>query len=471
MLVSGEGVTMKRFIDRDQEMQTLQNEYERDGSALVVLYGRRRVGKTTLISEFIKDKNALFFLATEESEHQNRNAFKEKVAEFTHSDLLRDADVKTWDALFKAIVDAPSSEKPIIVLDEFQYLGKANAAFPSIFQRIWEEHLKNQSVMVILCGSLISMMQSQTLAYSSPLYGRRTAQIQLKQIPFAYYHEFFPEKDYKNLVEMYAITGGVPKYIELFRENEDIYSAINTCVLNRSGYLYEEPYFLLQQEVNEIGSYFSIIRAIAAGNSKLSAIASMLEIKATSLTKYLKTLIDLDVIEREVPVTENNPQRSKKGLYKIKDNYLRFWFAFVYPNKSFIESGHSNIVMSKIKKNLVRNHIAFVYEDVCKERMWQLNAEGAWPFHFSKLGRYWDAQTEIDIVALDPEGKNIVFGECKYWQEPVGIDVLTKLEAKVRSVLWERNNRNVWYVLFSISGFTKELEELAEGRDDLLLCR
>ena len=471
MLVSGEGVTMKRFIDRDQEMQTLQNEYERDGSALVVLYGRRRVGKTTLISEFIKDKNALFFLATEESEHQNRNAFKEKVAEFTHSDLLRDADVKTWDTLFKAIVDASSSEKPIIVLDEFQYLGKANAAFPSIFQRIWEEHLKNQSVMVILCGSLISMMQSQTLAYSSPLYGRRTAQIQLKQIPFAYYHEFFPEKDYKNLVEMYAITGGVPKYIELFRENEDIYSAINTCVLNRSGYLYEEPYFLLRQEVNEIGSYFSIIRAIAAGNSKLSAIASMLEIKATSLTKYLKTLIDLDVIEREVPVTENNPQRSKKGLYKIKDNYLRFWFAFVYPNKSFIESGHSNIVMSKIKKNLVRNHIAFVYEDVCKERMWQLNAEGAWPFHFSKLGRYWDAQTEIDIVALDPEGKNIVFGECKYWQEPVGIDVLTKLEAKVRSVLWERNNRNVWYVLFSISGFTKELEELAEGRDDLLLCR
>ena len=471
MFVSGEGVTMKRFIDRDQEMKTLQNEYERDGGALVVLYGRRRVGKTTLISEFIKDKNALFFLATEESEHQNRSVFKEKVAEFTHSDLLRDADVKTWDALFKAIVDAPSSEKPIIVLDEFQYLGKANAAFPSIFQRIWEEHLKNQSVMVILCGSLISMMQSQTLAYSSPLYGRRTAQIQLKQIPFAYYHEFFPEKDYKNLVEMYAITGGVPKYIELFRENEDIYSAINTCVLNRSGYLYEEPYFLLQQEVNEIGSYFSIIRAIAAGNSKLSAIASMLEIKATSLTKYLKTLIDLDVIEREVPVTENNPQRSKKGLYKIKDNYLRFWFAFVYPNKSFIESGHSNIVMSKIKKNLVRNHIAFVYEDVCKERMWQLNAEGAWPFHFSKLGRYWDAQTEIDIVALDPEGKNIVFGECKYWQEPVGIDVLTKLEAKVRSVLWERNNRNVWYVLFSISGFTKELEELAEGRDDLLLCR
>lgn len=461
---------MDHFVDREQELQTLQNEYERNGSALVVLYGRRRVGKTTLISEFIKDKNALFFLATEESEAQNRNAFKEKVAEFIKSDLLREADIKTWDPLFKSIVDAPFQSKPVIVLDEFQYLGKANAAFPSIFQRIWEETLKDKPVMVVLCGSLISMMKSQTLTYSSPLYGRRTAQIQLKQIPFSYYHEFHPNKSYRELIEMYAVTGGVPKYIELFRENDDIYHAIDACVLSRSGYLYDEPYFLLQQEVTEIGSYFSVIRAIAAGNSKLSAISTALEIKATSLTKYLKTLIDLDILEREVPITENNPERSKKGLYKIKDNYLRFWFAFVYPNRSFIESEHSDIVMSKIKKSLVKNHIAFVYEDVCKERMWQLNAEGSWPFNFSKLGRYWDAQTKIDIAALDPEGKNLILGECKYWQEPVGVDVLRSLEAKTNAVSWERNGRKVWYVLFSISGFTDELKALAAARDDVMLC-
>mgnify|MGYP004667921309 FL=1 len=465
---------MEHFVDREQELQTLQNEYERNGSALVVLYGRRRVGKTTLISEFIKDKNALFFLATEESETQNRNAFKEKVADFIKSDLLREVDVKSWDTLFKSIVDAPLSSlpqsKPVIVLDEFQYLGKANAAFPSIFQRIWEETLKDKPVMVILCGSLISMMKSQTLAYDSPLYGRRTAQIQLKQIPFRYYHEFHPNKSYRELIEMYAVTGGVPKYIELFRENDNIYKAIDACVLNRSGYLYDEPYFLLQQEVTEIGSYFSVIRAIAVGNSKLSAISAALEIKATSLTKYLKTLIDLDILEREVPVTENNPERSKKGLYKIKDNYLRFWFAFVYPNRSFIESGHSEIAMSKIKKSLMKNHIAFVYEDVCKERMWQLNAEGAWPFNFSKLGRYWDTRTEIDIAALDPEGKNLILGECKYWQEPVGVDVLRSLEAKTNAVSWERNGRRVWYVLFSISSFTDELKALAAARDDVMLC-
>jgi len=461
---------MKQFVDRELEMETLQNEYERDGSALVVLYGRRRVGKTTLISEFIKDKKALFFLASEEAEAQNRNAFKEKVADFIDSDLLRSADIKNWDVLFKAIMDTPFESKPVLVLDEFQYLGKANPAFPSIFQRIWEEILKDKSVMVILCGSLISMMESQTLAYGSPLYGRRTAQIRLKQIPFGYYHEFFPNKSRKELIEMYAVTGGVPKYIELFSESKDIYSAIQKCVLNRSGYLYDEPHFLLQQEVSEIGSYFSIIKAIAAGNSKLSAISSILEIKSTSLTKYLKTLIDLDILEREVPITEANPEKSKKGLYKIKDNYLRFWFAFVYPNMSFIESGHSRIVMNKIRTSLVKNHIAYVYEDVCKERMWDLNAEGAWPFNFTKIGRYWDSKDEIDIVALDPEGKNLILGECKYWADPVGVSVLRDLEAKTDSVAWERDNRKVWYVLFSASGFTDELKALAESREDLLLC-
>ena len=461
---------MRRFVDREREMATLQSEYERDGSALVVLYGRRRVGKTTLISEFIKNKKALFFLASEESESQNRLAFQEKAADFLNSDLLKNVEVKSWDVLFRAIIDTHFDSKPVIVLDEFQYLGKSNPAFPSVFQRIWEEILKDRQVMVILCGSLISMMQSQTLAYDSPLYGRRTAQIRLKQIPFAYYHQFFPDKSRKELIEMYAVTGGVPKYIELFSQSKDIYSAIEKCVLNRSGYLYDEPYFLLQQEVSEVGSYFSIIKAIAAGNTKLSSIAGVLEVKSTSLTKYLKTLIDLDILEREVPVTEDSPEKSKKGLYKIKDNYLRFWFAFVYPNMSFIESGHGRIVMDKIRKSLVRNHIAFVYEDICRERMWEINAEGVWPFYFSKLGRYWDSKEEIDIAAIDPDGKNLILGECKYWQEPVGIRVLRELEAKAKTVAWEKEKRKTWLVLFSVNGFTEELRAVAETRTDLQLC-
>lgn len=367
-------------------------------------------------------------------------------------------------------MDVPFESKPVIVIDEFQYIGRSNPAFPSIFQRIWEENLKQKQVMVILCGSLISMMESQTLSYNSPLYGRRTAQIRMTQIPFRYYAEFFPRKKRRERIELYAITGGVPKYIELFAESGDIYTGIQRNVLNRSGYLYDEPNFLLQQEVAEVGSYFSIIKAIAAGNSRLSAIASMLEVKATGLTKYLKTLIDLGIVEREVPVTEENPEKSKKGLYKIKDNYIRFWFAFVYPNRSFIESGNGSIVMSKIRRSLVKGHIACVYEDVCRERMWDLNAEGCWPFHFSKIGRWWDAHDEIDIAAIDPDGNNLILGECKFWQEPVGIRVLRSLEDKTPRVAWKNQTRRVWYVLFGASGFTEELKQLAETRNDLMLC-
>ena len=324
--------------------------------------------------------------------------------------------------------------------------------------------------MVIMCGSLISRMESQTLSYNSPLYGRRTAQIRLTQIPFRYYGEFFPHKSRRELIEMYSVTGGVPKYIELFAESKDIYKAIERNVLNRSGYLYDEPNFLLQQEVSEVGSYFSVIKAIAAGNSKLSAIASMLEVKATSLTKYLKTLMDLDILEREVPITENNPEKSKKGLYKIKDNYIRFWFAFVYPNRSFIESGNSRIVMDKIHKGLITNHTAYVYEDVCRERMWELNVVETWPFQFSKIGRWWDAHDEIDIAAMDPDGENLILGECKFWKEPVGVSVLQTLENKSIRVEWKKATRHVWYVLFSASGFTEELKQSAASRPDLLLC-
>ena len=442
---------MDKFIDRDSEMEILQNEYNRKGSSLVILYGRRRVGKTTLISEFIKDKLALFFLVSEESEAQNRADFKNKAAEFIGSDLLRKASVQDWNTIFKAITDVPFTEKPIIVIDEFQYLGKSNPAFPSVFQRIWEETLKYCSVMVILCGSLISMMESQTLAYNSPLYGRRTAQIRLKQIPFRYYKQFFSPKSERQLIEMYSVTGGVPKYIEAFAECDDIYEAIEKSVLNPMSYLYDEPHFLLQQEVSEIGSYFSVIRAIAAGNSKLSAIAS------------------LDILEREVPVTEDNPEKSKKGLYKIKDNYIRFWFAFVYPNMSFIESGHAEIAARKIREGLISRQTAFVYEDICREKMWELNASGAWPFLFTRVGRYWSGNTEIDISAIDPDGENIIFGECKYWSEPVGINVLCDLEEKTKYVDWHRNMRKAWYVLFSVSGFTRELEELAAKREDVLL--
>lgn len=463
---------MNNFTDRVSELETLENEYARNESSLVILYGRRRVGKTSLCSEFIKNKHALYFLATEESEAQNRNAFRDFAADFTGNTILKSAVVDNWDVIFKIVANTGTAYKKIIIIDEFQYLGRSNPAFPSVFQRIWDTILIDNNIMVILCGSLISMMESQTLNYGSPLYGRRTAQIKLKQIPFRYYHEFFPDKSEKDLIESYSVTGGVPKYIELFNDRncKDIYTAIQRNVLNKQSFLYDEPNFLLQNEVSEVGSYFSLIKVIAAGNNKLSKISAALELPQTRLTKHLKTLIDLDILEREVPVTESAPEKSKKGLYKIKDNFILFWFKFIYPNLGYIESGNEQLVMDKIKSNFIDGHVSYVFENICREKMWSLAAEKRPGFVFNKVGRWWDIKgTEIDIVAVDDAGGNMIFGECKYWKNPVGVNVLTALEEKAKAVDLNKNKRKERYILFAAGSFTEDLQSLAGQRDDIIL--
>lgn len=460
------GVYMERFVDRGLEIRTLEKEYAKKEASLVIVYGRRRVGKTALLSEFIKGKNGMYFLATQEAEAINRNAFREKTAEFTGNEFLAEASVDRWETIFKAFASRAWDEKPVLIIDEFQYLGKANPAFPSVFQKIWDEILMKCSIMVVLCGSLVSMMVSQTLSYNSPLYGRRTAQIRLGQIPFRYYGDFFDGLSRKEQIERYAVTGGVPKYIRSFAGCEDIFTGITENILDRTGYLYEEPHFLLQQEVAEVGSYFSILRAIAFGRTKLSDIASFMETKATDLTRNLKTLIELDLVQREVPVTEENPEKSKKGLYRIKDYYIRFWFTMIYPNQGDIEQGNITFVIDKIKKSFVRSHAAFVYEDVCRE---ELATREDIPCHFSKIGRYWDKNTEIDIVALNEEESVILFGECKYWSGCVDVDTFYQLQEKARQVPWHKDKRREIYCLFSMGGFSPRLRELAEGREDLIL--
>lgn len=463
---------MDKFIDRKSEMEFLNKEYKKKESSLIILYGRRRIGKTSLIKQFGKDKKLIYFLATEESEAQNREMFKNIIATTLKNELLLSTTVENWDILFKMIIEANHTEKIVIVIDEFQYLGKVNSAFPSIFQKIWDEILKSKNIMVILCGSLINMMESQTLSYTSPLYGRRTGQIKLKQIPFENYKEFFnKEIDERALIEKYAVTGGVPKYIESFKDDSNIYEEIQNHIMNKQSYLYEEPNFLLQNEVSEVGSYFSIIKSIAAGNRKLGNISSNLSVSPTNLSKYLQTLMNLDILEREVPITEINPEKSKKGQYKIKDNFILFWFKFIYPNRTFLEMDQDKIVLEKIKTSFIDNHVSYIYEDICKAKIWNLNANGLLKTTFNKIGRWWNNNQEIDIVGINEEENSIIFGECKYYRKNklMNEKVFYELREKAKCVEWGNDNRKEYYILFSASGYTDSLRELAKNRNDLIL--
>lgn len=459
---------MKDFIDRFKELETLENEYKKDDSSFVVIYGRRRIGKTALLNKFSENKKCVRLLATEESESMNRANFAKVITDYTGNPLIEKANL-SWEELFNQIVLSPGTEKKLIIIDEFQYIGKSNPEFVSVMQKIWDTLLKDEKIMLVLCGSLINMMYSQTLAYDSPLYGRRTKQIRLKQIPFRYYKDFVKRDDERFLIEAYAVTGGVPKYIEAV-SGDDIYDIISSSVLDMQSYLYEETEFLLKNEVQEVGSYYSIIKTIASGCEKLSDISSALGINATNLPKYLKVLIDLDILERVVPVTEDKPEKSKNGLYKIKDNYIRFWFKFVYPHKSYIESEHTEFVMEKIKEGFVKNHVSYVYEDVCRnEYLHTLIANNAFSFVPTRIGKWWDRKdTEIDVVATDNDN-NIIFGECKYTQKPMDINIYYDLLKKVERVNWKKADRNEHFVFFCVSGYTDKMKELAEKNEKIIL--
>ena len=247
---------MKNFIDRENELQFWEEQYSASNASLIVLYGWRRVGKTALMTHFIQNKRALYFLVTEKSEHQNRNAFKDMVVDFTGKALLKAVTVDHWDLKFQTLADSVTDERLIILIDEFQYLGKSNPAFPSIFQKIWDTILKDRNVMVILCGSLISIMESQPLSYSSPLYGRRTGQIKMKQIPFSYYNKFFPDKGLRELIEYYSVTGVVPKYIVLFHSENNIYQAISKNAVSYTHLLSILPSLLADIEILEFPFQF-----------------------------------------------------------------------------------------------------------------------------------------------------------------------------------------------------------------------
>lgn len=460
---------MKKFVNRHDELKFLNKEYNKKNANLIVIYGRRRIGKTSLIKEFIRDKKSIYFLGTEESERENIKSFQKLSGECIESEILKGDNILSWEDIFTMITEHKKEEKKIIIIDEFQYICRTNKAFPSVFQKIWDNLLSDNNIMVILCGSLISMMEQLTLSYSSPLYGRRTGQIKMKQIKFNYYNEFYNNKTRDELIQLYSITGGVPKYIELFEEMDNVFEAIEENILNKQSFLYEEPVFLLEKEVGEVGSYFSIIKTIAAGNHKLGKIATVLGVNQSKLTKYLSTLINLDILERQVPITESNPEKSKMGLYFIKDNFIEFWFKFVYPYRSYIEIDDIEYVKKRIKDNFIHNHVSFKYEEICLEELWFMSKEDKLPFRIMKAGRWWNNNEEIDIVGINEEENSIIFGECKYLESQVGIDIYYKLKDKSNIVKWSNSQRKEYLMIFSRKGFTKELRELANNSNGKLL--
>ena len=459
---------MSLFIDRTPELSTLKSEYDKKGAGLIVIYGRRRVGKTTLIREFLKNKPHIYFLADKQFETELIGRLRNSISEYLKDPNLAEIEFKTWDSLFDYWVrHADFSKKVVFVIDEFQYLASVNNAFPTIFQRVWDEKLKERNILVILCGSLINMMYSTTLSYNSPLYGRRTGQIKLDPVSFKYFHNFFPHVSDEKLIELYSVIGGIPKYIEIFNPQKNVFENIKEHILEKKGYLYAEPRFILSEEVSETTTYFSILKTIASGRHKMGNIASRLMTSTQNLTGYFNMLIDLGILERRVPVTEAMPEKSKMGLYFIKDNFFRFWFRYVFANQNYLEMENTDYVFRKVKDEF-DEFVSLTFEDIAANIFFDQKVIRSLPFEPEKWGRWWDRKNEIDLVAINSSEKKALFIECKWSKRLVDIDVLTDLKNKASQVDWFKDEREDYFAIISKKGFTKRLVELAE-REGIML--
>ena len=465
-----------KFIGRETELTNLNKEFKKNES-FVVIYGRRRVGKTTLIKEFLKDKTGIYYLATEEMEAQSMKRFAGTIARATDNPLIQKANFTDWIDLFQLVAEYKPGEKKVLVIDEFPYLVKTNPAFPSILQTAWDEILKNSQVMLILCGSFIGMMQKYALSYDSPLYGRKTSQIRLSPLSFT---EVYASQNlsFEDAVAQYAITGGVPKYLDFFNDVQSLPEQIQENILYKNGFLYEEPYFLLKSESMNAINYFSIIKMIADGNHKLGKLANAMGEKTSSLSPYLATLTDLGFIEKRTPLTEKNPERSRKGLYFIADNFMRFWFRYVYPFKGELELDNTQIVLDEMHKDFYTKFVAFAYEDICKDIFLHMCKTKEIDFIPSRIGSYWqndlNSDTEIDIMAVDHQNKRLFVGECKFHTKEVDIHVYHELKGKVShstEIYSSFQDYTIIYGIFSKSGFSERMTEASKSDPSLILIQ
>ena len=364
-----------------------------------------------------------------------------------------------WEQAFSSITEIPGNEKKILVIDEFPYMVRTNHSIPSIIQKLWDENLKNQNVMIILCGSAMSFIEKEILAEKNPLYGRATGILKMKEMDFYEAIQFIPEYTAEEKIITYAILGGIPHYLKQFDDEKSLQNNIIKNILTRGSILYSEVDFLLRQELRETVIYNVIIEAIALGNTKLNDIYQKTQIEKTKLSAYLKNLMELGIIYREFSMDDHVKEQAnvQRGIYKVADNFFRFWYAFVFPNISELESGDTEGIFKHVVEPELDNYTSYIFEDVCKAYLRCKNRKEELPFYFSKIGRWWNRTDEVDIMAVDRLKKNYILGECKYKLQPFSISDLRNMKKKIT---WQKENINVYYWLFSKSGYSEEVKRI-----------
>lgn len=459
------------FYNRFRELAALQDRYERGEAELVVVYGRRRVGKSALLQQLCSGKPHLYFVAGQVTEQENLNEFYEVMRQHWPDRTNEGVELKNWEAAFNEVVRAAGNERLIVIIDEFPYLCEENPGLPSLLQRWWDRVGKSTHLFLVLTGSTVAFMEREVLSEKSPLFGRRTSQVHLHPLlPWeaALFFEGLPDADER--MTLFGVLGGVPAYLERFAPGSDWRWRIQKEVFHPQGFFYEEVPLLLRMELRRINIYLSVLKTIAFGATRLSEIATKTRVSVSSLPNYLSIMQELDLIHRETPFMDKNPEKSRRGIYRIRDPFIAFWCRFVLPYRSMIEAGQAESLYQSVVQRDLATYLGLWFEEAC--RLYVLHRWGV--YHGApalRAGRMWGKNYEIDILAelFHGDGNCFLAAECKWWDKPVGITILEQLKAKTAH-LPETMQQRLSFALFSRSGFTPELKGIANTENITLIA-
>lgn len=464
------------FLCREQELYKLSRRYQKNGLECIVIYGRRRVGKTALINEFTKDKPTIYFPALNSNAQGNLQALSKAIYAYLHPGAENAPVYGSFDAAFLEISRiAHESERVVFVIDEFPYLAKADDSIPSRLQHLIDHEWSDTKLFLILCGSSMSFMEKEVLSEKSPLFGRRTAQFKIEPLSYLDTARFHPGLSDQDNALIYGITGGVPHYINKLDVAGSVKDALLENLFDTSAYLFEEPENLLKQELREPALYNAIITAIANGASRQMEIADKAGIERAACSKYMRVLQDLGIIKKIEPVV-NKSQR--KSFYRITDHFFRFWYRFVPGNMMAISSGNIEKTYDAAIGSYLSNYMGLVFEDICTQYL--LMHPEQLPFPVSKIGEWWGAhpvkkkEIQLDIVAIaakadnTSKGRQFIIGSCKYKNELIGTDELNLI--RDYASVFTNGNDTCTYYIFSKAGFTNSLKELEAAGEVKLIA-
>ncbi len=469
------------FIGREAELGFLNSKYKEKKGQLIVLYGRRRVGKTETLREFCKGKPHVFFSCTQTTDRVQLYKFSARLLQENIPAKKYISEFSDWERAFQTILELPyGEEKKLIVIDEFPYMCRGNQSIPSILQNLWDAEFKDRNVMIILCGSAMSFIEHELLAEKNPLYGRATGIYKMEKMGFYDAMKFFPDYSDRDKVLAYSVLGGIPHYLKQWDPGLSVAENIKQNILTKGCVLYSEVEFLLHQELRETPIYNSIIEAVALGSTKLNDISQKSLIEDTSKTSvYLKNLIELGIVEREFSVDARIKEKANtsRGMYRLTDSFFRFWYAFVFTNYSQLEDGDADGVYEYNVKPMLHEYASLAFEDICREFVKELQKKNELPFRYTKMGRWMGkttvrdeeaknglrvAETEVDLLGIGQDGKDYLIGECKFKGRPFRYTEYLDTAAKFIPL---KRQANLYYALFSESGFDEKLVAEAASKE------